>query len=137
MGVPLISHLLYADDFLIFANGQEKSMQGLIDTLPKYEKWLGQKIGKEKSAIFPSNRINSSQILELLRTTSFKEGKFSVTYLGMPFVFGRLLLRTMEPLIEKIKKNVASWKGRLLSEDAQMLLLRHTLYLVCRFISNR
>lgn len=112
-------------------------MQGLIDTLPKYEKCLGQKIGKEKSVIFPSNLINSSQILELLRTTSFKEGKFSVTYLGMPFVFGRLLLRTMEPLVEKIKKNVASWKGRLLFEDAQMLLLRHTLYLVCRFISNR
>ncbi|KAK1575277.1 hypothetical protein Q3G72_004017 [Acer saccharum] len=41
MGAPLISHLLYADDLLIFANGQKKSMKGLVDTLATYERWSG------------------------------------------------------------------------------------------------
>lgn len=38
VGVALISHLLYADDLLIFANGQKQSMKGLIDTLVTYER---------------------------------------------------------------------------------------------------
>lgn len=33
----------------------------------------------------------------LLRETCFAEGKFSVTYLGVPIVYGCLLERDLEP----------------------------------------
>ncbi|KAF5462884.1 hypothetical protein F2P56_018853 [Juglans regia] len=41
-GVPLISHLLYADDMVIFANGEKKYVKLIMDCLKKYEAWSGQ-----------------------------------------------------------------------------------------------
>lgn len=33
MGAPLVSHLLYADNLLIFSNGGKKSIKRLVETL--------------------------------------------------------------------------------------------------------
>lgn len=52
LGAPLISHLLYADDLLIFTSGEKKSLRVLLDTLKKYEIWSRQKINNEKLALF-------------------------------------------------------------------------------------
>lgn len=41
VGYPLIFHLLYADDILIFTNGGKRSIKRLVDTLEIYEKWSG------------------------------------------------------------------------------------------------
>ncbi|KAF5446820.1 hypothetical protein F2P56_032419 [Juglans regia] len=43
-GTPVISHLLYADDILVFANGSRKSVRAIRDTLSIHEQWSGQKI---------------------------------------------------------------------------------------------
>lgn len=61
----------------------------------------------------------------LLRITWFKEGKFSVMYLGVPLILGRLMARIMEHLVEKIQKRVAGWKFKLLSQGSRLILLRH------------
>lgn len=127
VGAPLVSHLLYADDLLVFANGQKKSIKSLMDTLATYEKWSGQKISKEKSAIFMSKLINNSRRLGLLRITGFKEGTFPVTYLGAPLFLGRLTSRMMEPLVDNIWKNVVGWKFKLLSQGGRLILVRHVL----------
>lgn len=36
-GTPLISHLLYADDIVIFTNGTKRSIKALIKVLDLYE----------------------------------------------------------------------------------------------------
>lgn len=75
---------------LIFANEKNNSIKRLVDTLNLYEKWLGQKINKEKSTLFPSKLISLDQKRNLLQITGFKEGKFPVMYLGVPLISGRL-----------------------------------------------
>lgn len=52
IGAPLVSHLLYADDLLVFANGDARTFSMLLRTLEKYENWSGQQISKEKSALY-------------------------------------------------------------------------------------
>lgn len=73
IGAPLVSHLLHANDILIFANGGKRSIKQLMHTLETYEKWWGQKISRDKSTIFPSNLILASRKRSLLSITSFKE----------------------------------------------------------------
>ncbi|KAF8406683.1 hypothetical protein HHK36_008774 [Tetracentron sinense] len=90
LGVPLISHLLYADDLLIFLNGEKRSLRRLIEVLGCYERWSGQLINKEKSALFFSDHITQGRRVGLKRLTGFVEGKFPVVYLGVPLVVGRL-----------------------------------------------
>ncbi|KAI9153529.1 hypothetical protein LWI28_012716 [Acer negundo] len=38
---PVISHMLYADDVVFFANASKKSICGLMKVLKKYESWSG------------------------------------------------------------------------------------------------
>lgn len=65
-GAPLISHLLYVDDLLVFVNGNKSSVKRLMDTLGTYEHWSGQVMSKEKSAFFPSKLINASRVRSLV-----------------------------------------------------------------------
>ncbi|TXG69366.1 hypothetical protein EZV62_004301 [Acer yangbiense] len=127
IGAPLVSHLLYADDILIFANGGKRSIRNLVKALETYEKWSGQRINKDKSAIFPSKYISSARKRDLLRVTGFREGYFLVTYLGAPLVYGKLSSRILEPLVEKIRNKIAGWKFKLLSQGGRLILLRHVL----------
>lgn len=46
----LISHLMYADDLVIFANGCKKYLKGFMEVLAVYEDWFGELINKDKLA---------------------------------------------------------------------------------------
>ncbi|KAJ0095449.1 hypothetical protein Patl1_15066 [Pistacia atlantica] len=59
--------------------------------------------------------------------SGFVEGKFSITYLGVPLVSGRLTSRHLEPLIEKIRRKIAGWKLKLLSQGGRLTLMKHVL----------
>lgn len=127
VGAPLVSHLLYVDDILIFANGNKRSMKDLVRTLETYEKWSGQLISKDKSAMFLSKHISSTRRCGLLRITGYKEGFFPVTYLGAPLVSGRLTSTILEPIIETIRSKISGLKMKLLSHGGRLILLRHVL----------
>lgn len=58
-GCPIITHMLYANDLLVFANGTRWSMTNLLLTFEKYERWSGQSINKEKFTIYFSKKINN------------------------------------------------------------------------------
>ncbi|XP_035540358.1 uncharacterized protein LOC118344262 [Juglans regia] len=76
IGAPLVSHLLYADDILIFTNGGKRSITNLLHTLDTYERWSGQKINRDKSALFLSKLISNLRKRSLLSLTGFKEANF-------------------------------------------------------------
>ncbi|XP_022880975.1 uncharacterized protein LOC111398286 [Olea europaea var. sylvestris] len=75
-GAPLVSHLICADDLVIFTNGCNKLMKGLMEVLAIYEDWSGQLINKEKSAKFFSRKCSLVQKSDIIRETGFKEGQF-------------------------------------------------------------
>ncbi|KAJ0074622.1 hypothetical protein Patl1_37562 [Pistacia atlantica] len=57
----------------------------------------------------------------------FVEGKFLVTYLGVPLVSGCLTSTHLVLLIEKIRRKIASWKLKLLSQGGRLTLMKHVL----------
>lgn len=118
MGAPLVSHHLYADDLLVFANGERRLVSSLVQTLKVYEKWSGQLINKDKLALFFSKHIIMSRRRSLLRLNGFVEGKFPLTYLGVPLVSGWLTSRDLESFVRKIKNKMVGWKLTLLSQGA-------------------
>lgn len=57
-GCPLVSHLLFADDTIIFTNGNLRSLSNLMQFLKLYENASGQKINKQKSCfVVPSSTL--------------------------------------------------------------------------------
>lgn len=75
---PVISHLLYADDIVIFSNSGKASMRAIMKD---NEAWLGQIVNKAKSSVIFSNKIKLARHRVLLHLTGFIEGKLpSITW---------------------------------------------------------
>ncbi|XP_040995112.1 uncharacterized protein LOC121241423 [Juglans microcarpa x Juglans regia] len=126
-GTPLVSHLMYADDIVIFANGGKRSMRSLMQVLKCYEGWSGQMLNKDKSAIYFSKSISLSRKGNIILTTGFSEGGFPFKYLGVPIVVGRLKVCDFGDLLGKVKKKIAGWKMKFLSAGGRTILLSHVL----------
>ena len=43
-GTPIISHLMYANDVMVFSNGSQRSVRVLQQILIQYKRWSGQTI---------------------------------------------------------------------------------------------
>lgn len=84
-------------------------------------------VNKEKSAPFLSNKISNCRRQGLLRLTGFVEALFPTKYLGAPLNPSRLTTRMLDPLIQKVRNKVASWKAKLLSEGGRLVLIHHVL----------
>lgn len=101
-GAPLISHLLYADDIIIFTNGSRKSLRNIPDIFELYAQWPGQKLIVEKSSLHFSNYINLSQRRELLQETGLQKGSFPFRYFGVPVISSRMKIGDLDDLLCKI-----------------------------------
>ena len=126
-GTPLISHLMYADDIVIFLNGSKNSIRELLRVFEKYENWSGHMINKDKTSMFFSRKISLARKRALKRMTGFSEGSFPFKYLGVPIVLGRLKQRHLEEMVNKVWKKISGWKMKILSSGGRLILLRHVL----------
>jgi hypothetical protein len=124
---PLISHLLYADDMVIFSTGRKKDVRSILEVLDIYAQWSSQMVNASKSSIFFSNRIPDSRRQELIRVSGFSMGNFSTRYLGVPIFSGRVKSWYFDDLLVKISKKIEGWKMIYLSVGARLLLIKHVL----------
>ena len=93
-----ISHLLYADDTLIFCGADRFQVEHLNLTLLIFEAILGLHINMLKSVIYPVN--TTPDLHDLAEQLCCSVGSFSTTYLGLPLganisplMFGAVLSR--------------------------------------------
>ncbi|KAL2479297.1 Uncharacterized protein Adt_32263 [Abeliophyllum distichum] len=64
-GNALISHLSFADDMIIFANGQKQSIRRVLQCIEHYDGTSGQLVNRDKSGIILPRRFYTSQIHRL------------------------------------------------------------------------
>ena len=87
-GCPLVSHLFFADDSLLFCKASEQECRKMIEILELYEAASGQKVNAEKSSvIFSHNTLQESRcmVLDILGPMQdTRHGK----YLGLPSIIG-------------------------------------------------
>ncbi|XP_042964506.1 uncharacterized protein LOC122298703 [Carya illinoinensis] len=126
-GGTLVTHLLYADDVLIFTNGGRMSMRRLMATLHRYEKISGQLISPSKSTIFFPSHMSLARKNDLKGISGFEEGSWPCVYLGVPLYLGRLKISLFDGILARIQKKLAGWKSKMLSFGGKILLLRHVL----------
>ena len=55
---PLVSHLLFADDYIVFGKASKEEGFRLLKILEVYEKELGQKLNREKTSLFFSKNTS-------------------------------------------------------------------------------
>jgi hypothetical protein len=117
---------LYADDAGVFIRADKADLKVLKSILETFEGCSGLKINFDKTEIFP---IRYPEVLwpNLLEAFPSKYAKLPGKYLGLPLHFRTVKRIELQPLVEKINKRLAGWKGRLLSKAARETLVKSVL----------
>jgi len=87
-GVSLPTHILYADDVLIFCTGTKSNIRRLLNIFNQYSEVSGQIINNSKSRFF-TGAMSSSRVQMISSLLGFNVGALPFTYLGCPIFCGK------------------------------------------------
>ena len=120
-----LSHLLFADDTLVFCNDSEDQMVYLSWILPYFEALSALKFNLDKSAILPVwvmwRTLNNACEL------SCKTGTLPLTYLGLPLGTRQNSVRMCEGIEERFRRRLKAWKRQYISKRGRLTLVRSAL----------
>jgi hypothetical protein len=115
--------LQYADDTLLFLEDDLEKANNLKWLLLCYEQMIGMRINFDKSDILAIG-VEESRTQNFSKIFCCKVGEFPIKYLGVPLHYTNLRKEDLQPIIDKIIKRIAGWKGRLLSYAGRLTLLK-------------
>ena len=121
---PKISHLLFADDSLLFCRVSLSDLQVIQNILSLYEKASGQKLNREKTTIFFSKAVKEDTKTQISNYLEVPEVKEYEKYLGLPAVIGRKKKESLNYLKERVWSILQGWKEKLLSQADREILLK-------------
>ncbi|PKU72704.1 Putative ribonuclease H protein [Dendrobium catenatum] len=120
-----ISHLLYADDVLVFGEATIDNCNLLGNILNEFAKVSGLHINYDKCAImFPKHFQNQQDICQAISIHNIAS---KITYLGIPLSFNRLKIEDYMPLMDSLNKKFSGWKAKLLSFAGRLQYLKFTI----------
>jgi hypothetical protein len=86
---PQISHLLFADDLLLFAEASIEQAHCVLPCLDMFCQASGQKINNHKTQVFFSKNVDNELKEEILQHTGFSQVNNFGKYLGANIELGR------------------------------------------------
>ncbi|KAF7828542.1 reverse transcriptase [Senna tora] len=121
-----ISHLLFADDVLLFSRVDKKSIVSINRSLDLFLSCSGLSVNKRKSLIWFSPNTNDLHKREAINKLQFSCSIDPGNYLGFPLgIKGKA--SEFRPILEKIKSKMESWNSRFLSTAGKGLIQGHAL----------
>ena len=121
----VISHLLYADDTLLFCKADNDELKFISWILMWFEAVSGLKINLNKSEILPIGPV--ANLEELAIELGCKVGSLPTTYLGLPLGAKHKALSVWDSVEERFRKRLASWKLQYISKGGRATLIRSSL----------
>ncbi|XP_019106165.1 uncharacterized protein LOC109135504 [Beta vulgaris subsp. vulgaris] len=121
-----ITHLVFADDLMMFYKGELRSMMLLIRALKTFYRASGLQANKDKSAIYFGNVTEEIQ-QRIIQVSGFTKGQFPFRYLGVPITSKRLTIANCDVLVDRIMRRVLCWTSRNLYYGARNVLINSVL----------
>jgi hypothetical protein len=116
--------LQYADDTILFVEKNETYTQNLKWILTCFELMSGMRINYHKSELVPINISEAEEVQIYANVFGCPVGAFPIKYLGIPLHYTKLRREDIQPLIDKIGKRIAGWRGKLLTQAGRMVLIK-------------
>jgi len=101
-GCPRVTHLLFANDSILFCKASARESRELRHILQRYEEALGQKTNMDKSSIFFSPNTTQETKDEILATLGPMQDTRHTRYLGLPSFIGSSKKQVFAILQERI-----------------------------------
>ena len=107
-GIQFPSHTFYVDNIFIFFRRDTTTLQHLKSFLHEYCISSGQWVSLVKNLVY----IVDVSTCHLKRLLSYNQGYLHFTYLGVSIFVGAPKAQFFQPLVNKICKKLAYWKGK-------------------------
>ena len=123
-GYPILTHLFFADDSLLFCKAKVQECQKLVDILNSYEVASGQKINTDKSSVFFNSNTRQERKESILNILSPMQDSKHNKYLALPTIIGKSKAQVFAEVKERVAKKLTDWKGKLLSIGGREILIK-------------
>ena len=120
-----VSHLLFANDTLIFYDADLDQVLFLRMILIWFKAVSSLKINPGKSKLVPVGMVLNLDLL--LNVLGCKQGTFPMKYLDLPLGAKFKDKAIRNPILEKIERRLARWKRLYLSKGGRVTLIKSTL----------
>ncbi|KAI0497161.1 hypothetical protein KFK09_020383 [Dendrobium nobile] len=123
---PIISHLLYADDVLVFAEASGSNAKCARNLIEHYCGWTGQRLNCNKSAILFSKKCPLWKQRRIAKELGFRRVQ-AVDYLGLHLTLRKWVAADFSGLLKKVTDKINGWGKRHLSMAGRATLIRTSL----------
>jgi hypothetical protein len=120
-----VSHLLFADDTLVFCEANESQIRHVGALLVCFEAVAGLKVNLSKSALIPVGL--QGEVDHLAGMLGCGRGGLPLKYLGLPLGAPFKLKAMWADLEDLMARRLAPWKRLYLSKGARVTLIKSTL----------
>jgi hypothetical protein len=108
---------------MLFCKGTASNIQVLSSFFARYAQISGQLINPQKSTLFAGS-MTASRLNSIANSLGFSIGTLPFLYLGVPIFKGKPKALYFQPLVDKIKSKLSSWKTSLLSYAGRCQLIK-------------
>ncbi|XP_047252321.1 uncharacterized protein LOC124887179 [Capsicum annuum] len=88
-GSPKLNHLAFVDDMIIMCKAELGTLKLVTNTLEEYEKVSGQRINKDKSALYLHEKTSNGAVVLAEEITGILRKEFPLNYLDCPIFYKR------------------------------------------------
>ena len=120
-----MSHLLFADDTLVFCDADINHITALCGILSRFEVVSGLKINLGKSELVPVGDVPN--LYELVEILGCRESALPLKYLGLPLGATFKDKTIWNPILEKMERRLVGWKRLYLFKGGKVTLIMSTL----------
>ena len=120
-----ISHLLFADDTIIFCKALEDQILYLSWVLFWFEVSFGLKINLDKSEMYKVGEVDN--LVSLAMVLGCRTRQLLSTYLGLPLGAPHKSVAIWDVIEERMRKKFAFWKRNYISKGGRLILIKSTL----------
>ena len=121
---PKLTHLLFADDSLLFCRANSTECNKVMDLLSLYEEVLGQKINRGKTTLFFSKLVTEANKQIIKGILGVCEIHHYEKYLGLPSLMGIGKKASINYLKKRVWRKLQRWEGKLLSQASREVLIK-------------
>ncbi|XP_022553625.1 uncharacterized protein LOC111203822 [Brassica napus] len=126
-----VSHLMFADDVMVFFDGSSSSWHGITEWLDDFASWSELHINASKTELFTTGLKDSESTV--IERYGFVSGKFPIRYLGLPLMSRKLKISEYAPLMTRITQSFQSWSIKLVSFAGRLQLLKTVIFGIVNF----
>ncbi|XP_057452127.1 uncharacterized protein LOC130743933 [Lotus japonicus] len=121
---PVISHLLFVDDSILFGRATVQEAECLKEILVTYERASGQVVNLDKSMLSVSRNVQQTSFDELKQLLGVKAVESYDKYLGLPTIIGKSKRQIFNFVKERVWKKLKGWKEKFLSRAGREVLIK-------------